>query len=44
MEYTQWESSRDYLQESYSVLILVVMEYTQWDTIHFINHLINYKS
>ena len=31
MEYTQWEQNWKVLAQEYPVLILVVMEYTQWE-------------
>ena len=31
MEYTQWEPRVDIINSELSVLILVVMEYTQWE-------------
>ena len=31
MEYTQWDYGIDGFLEAYKVLILVVMEYTQWE-------------
>ena len=30
MEYTQWEETQGLLKTNLGVLILVVMEYTQW--------------